>query len=71
MNQLAVVNVLIALFYIAVLAAYFLAVRTLSDIIQMKGFLPERRWPLYLIGVFTTPVVLGLIAIAVPDRSRG
>ena len=29
MNQLAVVNVLIALFYIAVLAAYFLAVRTL------------------------------------------
>lgn len=71
MNQLAVVNVLIALFYIAVLAAYFLAVRTLSDIIQMKGFSPECRWPLYLIGVFTTPVVLGLIAIAVPDRSRG
>lgn len=71
MNQLAVVNVLIALFYIAVLAAYFLAVRTLSDSIQMKGFSPERRWPLYLIGVFTTPVVLGLIAIAVPDRSRG
>ena len=71
MNQLAVVNVLIALFYIAVLAAYFLAVRTLSDIIQMKGFSLERRWPLYLIGVFTTPVVLGLIAIAVPDRSRG
>lgn len=71
MNQLAVVNVLIALFYIAVLAAYFLAVRTLSDIIQMKGFSSERRWPLYLIGVFTTPVVLGLIAIAVPDRSRG
>ena len=71
MNQLAVVNVLIALFYIAVLAAYFLAVRTLSDIIQMKDFSPERRWPLYLIGVFTTPVVLGLIAIAVPDRSRG
>ncbi len=71
MNQLAVVNVLIALFYIAVLAAYFLAVRTLSDIIQMKGFSPERRWPLYLIGVFTTPAVLGLIAIAVPDRSRG
>jgi len=71
MNQLAVVNVLIALFYIAVLAAYFLAVRILSDIIQMKGFSPERRWPLYLIGVFTTPVVLGLIAIAVPDRSRG
>lgn len=60
--------VFVALFYVAVLAAYFLSIRILTDIIQMKGFSTDRRWPLYLVGTFATPVVLGLIAIAVPDR---
>ena len=60
----------LALFYVVAFAAYLLAVRLLADIIQMKGFSVESRWKLYLIGVFTTPIVLGIIAIAVPDRSK-
>ena len=63
-------GIVLALFYVAVFAAYLLAVRLLADIIQMKGFSVENRWMLYLIGVFTTPIVLGIIAIAVPDRSK-
>ena len=62
--------IVLVLFYVAVFAAYLLAVRLLADIIQMKGFSVENRWMLYFIGVFTTPIVLGIIAIAVPDRSK-
>ncbi|WP_343005688.1 MULTISPECIES: hypothetical protein [unclassified Collinsella] len=62
--------IVLVLFYVAAFAAYLLAVRLLADIIQMKGFSVENRWMLYFIGVFTTPIVLGIIAIAVPDRSK-
>lgn len=62
--------IVLVLFYVAAFAAYLLAVRLLADIIQMKGFSVENRWRLYFIGVFTTPIVLGIIAIAVPDRSK-
>lgn len=70
MNLASGFAIVLALFYVAVFAAYLLAVRLLADIIQMKGFSVENRWTLYLIGFFTTPIVLGIIAIAVPDRSK-
>ena len=30
----------------------------------------EKRWVFYLIGFFASPVVLGLIACAIPDSSK-
>ena len=55
-------------FYVALLTAYLLAIRYLVDVMAMKGYEMKRRWVFYFIGFFMTPVVLGLIACAVPDR---
>lgn len=57
-------------FYVALLTAYALAIRYLVDVMAMKGYEMKRRWVFYFIGFFMTPVVLGLIACAVPDRSE-
>ena len=62
--------VLILAFYVALLTAYLLAIRYLVDVMAMKGYEMKRRWVFYFIGFFMTPVVLGLIACAVPDRSE-
>ena len=62
--------VLILAFYVALLMAYLLAIRYLVDVMAMKGYEMKRRWVFYFIGFFMTPVVLGLIACAVPDRSE-
>ena len=35
----------------------------------MKGYPVQKRWPFYFIGVFATPIILGLIACAIPDKS--
>lgn len=50
--------------------AYVLAIRYLVDIMEMKGYAMEKRWVFYLIGFFASPVVLGLIACAIPDNSK-
>ena len=47
-----------------------LAIRYLVDIMEMKGYAMEKRWVFYLIGFFASPVVLGLIACAIPDNSK-
>ena len=62
--------VLILAFYLALLTAYVLAIRFLVDVIAMKGYEMKRRWVFYFIGFFMTPVVLGLIACAIPDKSE-
>ena len=55
--------------YVGFFTAYVLAIRYLVDIMAMKGYAMEKRWVFYFIGFFTTPLVLGLIACAIPDRS--
>ena len=55
---------------VAGILAYVLAIRYLVDIMEMKGYAMEKRWVFYLIGFFASPVVLGLIACAIPDNSK-
>lgn len=57
----AIAPALILAFYLAPLTAYVLA---------MKGYEMKKRRVFYFIGFFMTPVVLGHIACAVPDRSE-
>lgn len=65
-----IAGLLVAAFAIAGILAYVLAIRYLVDIMEMKGYAMEKRWVFYLIGFFASPVVLGLIACAIPDNSK-
>ena len=65
-----IAGLLVAVFAIAGILAYVLAIRYLVDIMEMKGYAMEKRWVFYLIGFFASPVVLGLIAFAIPDNSK-
>lgn len=69
MQSTVIPTVILIAFYAAVLAAYFGSIRYLVDIIQMEGNPVQKRWPFYFIGVFATPIILGLIACAIPDKS--
>lgn len=63
-------GVAVLIFYVGFLALYCAAIRYLVDIMAMKGYEMKKRWPFYLIGFFCSPVVLGLMACAIPDRSQ-
>ena len=65
-----IAGLLVAVFAIAGILAYVLAIRYLVDIMEMKGYAMEKRWVFYLTGFFASPVVLGLIACAIPDNSK-
>lgn len=65
-----IAGLLVAAFAIAGILAYVLSIRYLVDIMEMKGYAMEKRWVFYLIGFFASPVVLGLIACAIPDNSK-
>ena len=61
-----IAGLLVAVFAIAGILAYVLAIRYLVDIMEMMGYAMEKRWAFYLIGFFASPVVLG----AIPDNSK-
>lgn len=65
-----IAGLLVAAFAVAGILAYVLAIRYLVDIMEMKGYAMEKRWVFYLIGFFASPMVLGLIACAIPDNSK-
>lgn len=65
-----IAGLFVAAFAIAGVVLYVLSIRYLVDIIEMKGYPMEKRWVFYLIGFFVSPVVLGLIACAIPNKSQ-
>lgn len=61
----------ILLFVLAFLAlsVYFTVVRCFIIIIKGKGYFETKVGWLWLIGLFMTPIVLGLIAVALPAKA--
>lgn len=56
--------------FLLVFNAVIFAVRLIIDVIQDKGYFPEKTGILWLIGIFATPITLGVYAISLPDKSK-
>lgn len=52
------------------ICASICAIETLLRIVKMKGHHKENKVLLCFIGLFATPICLGLIVCALPDRGR-
>lgn len=55
---------------ICVIVAYFMAISTLVKTARAKGC-PFGSGKLWFLGLFTTPILLGIIVAAQPDRGAG
>lgn len=63
----------VALFYfcvfVAVIAAWLIAIRLLIQSGEAKGYSMDNRKLLWFVGIFATPIVVGLYVISLPDKS--
>ena len=58
---------------ISMLAAWVIAVSMLIDAMEAKGYTPKNKGALWFVGIFASPVVLGLYVVALPpaDQQKG
>jgi heme/copper-type cytochrome/quinol oxidase subunit 2 len=68
-DGIAALIVLIISFILLVLVvvAYFMSISMMVKVAKQKGC-PWGSGKLWFIGLFTTPIVLGIIVAALPDR---
>ena len=62
-----VVIVIVSILY---LAAALAAITLFTDIAKMKGHYKDGTGVLWFIGLFATPICLGLLVAALPDRGQ-
>lgn len=63
-----IVSLIIGLaLFICVVVAYFMAISSLVKTARAKGC-PFSSGKLWFIGLFTTPIILGILVAAQPDR---
>ncbi len=66
--ELIIVFAVIVIAFMA-FCAWLLAIHSFVEIVRMKGHHQESAGTLWLIGLFASPIVLGLYAAALPDRN--
>ena len=69
LGGLGVFSILVIVLLICSVIAYFLAIAYLVKNARLKNA-PQSSGALWFIGLFTTPVVLGLIVASMPDRGQ-
>lgn len=63
--MLATISVIVLIF---VLCAWLAAIALFIGVRKDKGYSSEGEWLLWVIGIFATPIVVGLFVIALPDK---
>lgn len=66
--ELIIVFAVIVIAFMA-FCVWLLAIHSFVEVVKMKGHHQEGATTLWLIGLFASPIVLGLYAAALPDRN--
>lgn len=53
---------------VAALAAWLMAINLFAKIAKSKGYFEDGAGTLWFIGIFATPIVVGLYVAALPDK---
>lgn len=61
---------LFVLLLLVSLAAWLVAINLFVDLAKEKGHFKDGAGTLWFIGLFATPIVVGLYVVALPDKSN-
>lgn len=64
-----ITTVIILIISLVCLCASLIAISELIDAARMKGHCQDGAGLLWFVGIFASPIVLGLITVSLPDRS--
>lgn len=65
-----VILLLMLLIAVAVLVAWIMSISLIINAIKAKGYDQITTGTLWFIGIFASPMVLGLYAIALPEKGK-